>query len=93
MGPDTKNNGAAGHQGPVKIELRKGEGLLSGYPPLTTSLKTLPGCSNKIKKIHASLSAVLVMLNTDLRADKTSQEEASTNDVSSETTLNCHLDT
>ena len=24
MGPDTKNNGAAGYQGPVKTELRNG---------------------------------------------------------------------
>ena len=28
MGPDTKDNGAAGYLDPVKIELRKGEGLL-----------------------------------------------------------------
>ena len=45
--PNPKNNSAAGYQGPVKIELLKGAGLLFNGP-VNTCVKTRPGLPNSI---------------------------------------------
>ena len=48
MSPALKNNAAAGYQGPVKIDLLKGAGLLRSYPvSLGLSYKSIDGILNK----------------------------------------------